>query len=52
MNLANKCPKCSQYIIGEHCFHCNIDIRDYISNDMPEFFKDIFGDFKGDKNGK
>jgi len=41
-NKANQCPKCSNYIIGEYCFTCQIDIRNYLTNDIPDVLKDIF----------
>jgi len=49
-NYANKCPKCQSYILGEYCYICNIDIRNYLINnkEIPDFLKDIFGD-KNDK---
>lgn len=52
-NSANQCPRCGNYILGNYCFSCEIDIRNYLIDDnMPDFFKDIFGDFDkfGDKN--
>ena len=40
----NQCPQCKTFIFGYFCYKCNKDIRDMnVSNDMPEFFKDIFG---------
>jgi len=41
---ANKCPKCGKYILGEYCYKCKINIRDYISNNeaLPDFIRDIF----------
>lgn len=43
---ANKCPKCGCYIIGEYCYICNIDIRNYLmeNEEIPDFLKDILGD--------
>ena len=54
-NLSNQCPKCNNYIFGNYCFTCQIDIRNYIinkNNDLPDIFKNIFGDVNrlGDKD--
>jgi len=47
MNVANQCPKCLKYIIGEYCFDCKLLVTEY--HDMPDFFKDILKEPKGDK---
>lgn len=46
MEKANKCPKCSSYILGSYCCSCDIDIRLVINpystnNPFADFFKDI-----------
>jgi len=59
-NLANKCPQCKKYIIGYYCFQCKIDISDFMNDnseilddaDIPDFMKDIFGNFGKNKSGK
>lgn len=38
---AYQCPKCGGYIIGDYCYLCNIDVRNYSVNDIPDFLKDI-----------
>ena len=54
MPNAHKCPKCGGYIFGEYCFICQINVRNYLleNNDIPNVFKDIFGDVSklGDTN--
>ena len=44
MHEAHKCPKCSSYIIGDFCYICNINIRDYKLNneEIPDILKDIW----------
>jgi len=43
---AYRCPKCGSYVIGEQCYTCNINIRNYIldNTELPDILKDIFGD--------
>ena len=31
MPNAHKCPKCKKFIIGDYCFICKIDVRDYLN---------------------
>lgn len=43
-NQANQCPKCNNYIFGEYCYMCDLDIRNYYIEhpELPEIFKEIF----------
>ena len=38
MSDAHKCPECRQFILTDHCFECDIDIRN-----NKNYFDDIFG---------
>jgi len=44
MNNANKCPECGNYIFGDYCYMCDLDIREYYfeNQELPDIFKDIF----------
>ena len=53
--LANKCPKCKQYIFGTYCPTCkdyisNLMIHDFNFEDTP--FVDIFNPFRGKKDDR
>lgn len=45
MHEAHQCPKCDSYIIGDYCYLCNIDIRNYIikEDETVNNLKDILG---------
>lgn len=51
MATVNICPKCKNYIFGDVCFGCNINVIEYAKNqNISDLFKDIFGqDFCKDK---
>lgn len=44
MSDANRCPKCNIYLLGEYCYTCNIDIRNYLMNNngILDVFDEIF----------
>ena len=46
MSDAYRCPKCGGYVLGDYCFACQIDIRNYLmeNKEVPDVLKDIFGD--------
>ena len=48
---ANICPACRQYILGYYCFHCKLDINEYVADadkdkDIKDLFNKLFGDRK------
>lgn len=47
MNNDNQCPKCKQYIFGEYCYNCKIDIKEFSNEELiPDFLKDMFKEKK------
>lgn len=43
---AHKCPKCKEFILTDHCFECDINIRkneDIFNNIFGGVFNEMFG---------